>query len=346
MEKKYTYILIILSYFYLQGCSTVEQKKEVSVQSIPNVIITTDINNESFSMTDEHALIYLLWHLNNVRLQSVVLEEFNIYGQEKLESILKCYAEDFNNPSYTFQENNFPAPTSIHQLIVNGGDVGTKKIVRLARQSKETPLYILVMGSMKSVKDALFLAPDIVEKIRVISVGTGIKPPNEDVCGNLNWNGWGRTEIFERFTDLWWIENDWAFKGMSEGEEPTAFFNNVINYGALGKYLTKSKIQTINLEEAIPIMFLIDSNINVNHPEFGGWTGNYIKPFPVERPNYWVDRAKTKKWNYRKPCNSWELADQVLEERKMNIILRRENMFSSLLSKLNKLYSPAIRENS
>ncbi|NLR93386.1 hypothetical protein [Flammeovirga agarivorans] len=339
MKNIYTYIVIIFYSLCVVSCSSNQKKVVIEKKEIPNVIITTDINNKDYSITDEHAFLYLLWYLNNVSVQSVMLDEYNDYGLEILNNIIQCYAQDYKNQSYSFEARNFPSPDDLKKTILTDKEKGIKKVIRQIRQSNDSPTYFLVLGSMKTVKEVLFRAPDLAKKVRVISVASGIKPPDEDVCGNLNWNGWGRTEIFERFTELWWIENDWAFKGISEGEESNKLYKEVIHFGAMGKYLSEKENTFFNLEEAIPFMFLIDPQVNTKYPEFGGWTGNYIKPFPVERPNYWVDRANTKKWNYQKPCNTWDLAFQVLNERKMSIVDRRDDMSTSLLSNLNKLYS-------
>lgn len=339
MKKMYTPIMIILFSLSIGACSSVKEKARDGVQKKPNVIITTDINNKAFSFLDEQALVYLLWYSNNVNIQAIIIDRYNEYGWNRLTKITECYTQDYKNLSYSFQSENFQTPDNLLNTLQKDKEKGVRKIIQEARNSGTNPIYILILGNMKILKEALFLAPDIASKIRVISIGTGIKPPSEDVCGNLNWNGWGRPEIFKRFTNLWWVENDWAFKGMSEGEEPSDMYKQVIKYGALGNFLSDSRQTTLNLEEAIPFMFLVDPQVNSKYPEFGGWTGNYTKPFPVERPHYWVDRADTKKWDYKEPCKSWDLAFQVLEERKRNVLTRRDQMFTSLLSNLNQLYS-------
>ncbi|WP_044210537.1 nucleoside hydrolase-like domain-containing protein [Flammeovirga sp. OC4] len=339
MKRKYVYIVSIFLLLIQTGCTSVKGGAGDLVTEKPRVIITTDIYNADFSMKDEQALTYLMWYLNKVTVQGVVLDRYNAFGVNKVKEIFQCYEKDFFNDSFSFNKQQFQLPDSLKVSLQKDRDTGVQKIIEEARSQNDTPLYVLILGTMEVVKEALLLAPDISDNIRLISIGTGVKPPDEDVCGNLNWNGWGRTEVFERFTKLWWIENDWAYKGLSEGNEPQRIYNGIIKYGELGDFISKSEKTRFNLEGAIPIMFLVDPQIKHNYPEFGGWTGNYIKPFPVERPHYWVDRADTKQWDYQYPCKSWDLAFQVLNERKQNVLLRRDQMYSSLMDQLSQLYS-------
>ncbi|MBB3697061.1 DUF1593 domain-containing protein [Flammeovirga yaeyamensis] len=339
MKNIYYIVLLFLSLYGMSACSKEIQQHHATGLERSRLMVITDINTTPFFEADEHALIYLLWHSNIVRVESIIASQNDDESRNRLDDILDQYSSDYGNNNYGFQTNAYPTPQELSGKVINNLDEATNTIIRTARKEDDHPLYILVLGDMKLIKEALFLAPDIEQKIRLITIGSGIKSPDEDVCGNLNWNGWGRTEVFERFKNLWWIENDWAYKGISEGNLPKQMFSEVQQFGALGNYLSKSTQQKLVLDEALPIMYLLDPNIHRNHPEFGGWTGNYIKPFPVERPQYWIDRAETKKWNYKKPCQSWELADQVLLERKSVIVSRREDMFSSLLMNLDQLYN-------
>ncbi|OHX64409.1 hypothetical protein NH26_22735 [Flammeovirga pacifica] len=335
----YSIVLLILFSFGVGACSKNMQQKESPKVEKPRVIITTDINTTRYYKADEYAIVYMLWYADFVQIESIITCRPSDSSSDRLSDLLNLYQKDYENVSFQFHENRFPSPKDLASLVCRDKEKAAIKIIQAARQKTEQPLWILMLGNMKVVKEALLLAPDIENKIRLISIGTGIKSPDEDVCGNLNWNGWGRTEIYNRFKSLWWIENDWAYKGISEGEVSNEVMNKVGQCGALGKIMLNNTQPTLVLDKAIPFMFLLDPTIHPNHPEFGGWTGNYIKPFPVERPNYWVDRAETKKWNYKNPCSSWELAEQVYRERKFSVQNRKNEMYASLVDRLTQLYS-------
>ena len=65
------------------------------------------------------------------------------------------------------------------------------------------------------------LNSDAVNRIRLMTIATDTKPPgawggfafNEWTCGQLNWNGECRPEVFQAYPTLWWVENDWAYNG-------------------------------------------------------------------------------------------------------------------------------------
>ena len=54
-----------------------------------------------------------------------------------------------------------------------------------------------------------------------------------------NWNGSGRRAIYDRFPNLWWVENDWTYNGMFPEQEAIEIKHDLARHGgALGKHLS------------------------------------------------------------------------------------------------------------
>lgn len=77
----------------------------------------------------------------------------------------------------------------------------------------------------QSLDFSMSLNSDAVNRIRLMTIATDTKPPgawggfafNEWTCGQLNWNGECRPEVFQAYPTLWWVENDWAYTAMFTG---------------------------------------------------------------------------------------------------------------------------------
>ncbi|AZQ63969.1 DUF1593 domain-containing protein [Flammeovirga pectinis] len=344
MCKYYTYIIKCIFLILLTTSCAVMQEQTVTQAVVkPRVIITTDICNDKTDSNDKQSLGHLLLYANQVEIIAMIPDDCSEKGLLNINECLTAYSLDFNNIENNFQTLGFPSPSYLQNRLIDDKDEAIKVIITEARKQNDVPLYVLAWGNMRIIKDALFAAPDIASKIRLLTVGTRIKSPFEDRCGNLNWNGWGRTEVFSdhRFKKLWWIENDWANLGLLIGNEPIEIINKIKGYGALGIYLEKVNALKpgFKIADSATLLYLLDPTVSKDHPEYGGWAGNFIKPYPVERPNYWVDRANTKKWNYKNPCDTWEIAEQAYNERTNAVKERRKVMYTQLTVRMKKLYN-------
>ena len=90
---------------------------------------------------------------------------------------------------------------------------------------------------MKIIKDVLFEHPDLSKKVRLLTIGTGLKygPRDEvkgDDCDVPNWNGSGRNEFYQddRFRNIWWVENNWAYNGMFMGDGPSRMLDSLATF--------------------------------------------------------------------------------------------------------------------
>lgn len=190
---------------------------------------------------------------------------------------------------------------------------GSQWIIKTARNySQENPLWILVWGSITTIAQALYDAPDIADKIRIYYISSS----------NTLHDTSSREFIFDfmqnNYTELWWIENGIlprgtheTFRGvyqsgLQEGEwSYTSFIDhNIRNHGSTHRGLFKEKCGDVfpvanwpenSLKEgdSPSILFLTSSVIgnvgDVNDPTKESWGGQFRHYDKVKFPNYYVD---------------------------------------------------------
>ncbi|MDC0584182.1 DUF1593 domain-containing protein [Bacteroidales bacterium] len=322
--------------------------------SLPRVIITTDINNVGGDPDDKQSLAHLFVYANEVDIKAIIPDYWKGKGFEATLQTIDVYEKDYRNNSYRFKNGNYPHPDSIRNLVANNNDDAINRIILEALKNDERPLYVLVWGSMSVVKQALFKAPEICDNVRVLTIGTHVMAenphrPNDDAndptCKKSNWNGRGRNEIFNdsRFNNLWWIENDWAYNGMFEGQQPRDLLQEIKTFGNLGYYIwevvqTHSWAHYFRAGDTPSLLYLLEA-IDHNQPSQSTWGGKFIRPFPNEKPNYWTDDAGTDDWDYANPCSSWNIANTVFNNRINTLLDNREEMYDAFRKKLKALYN-------
>ncbi|MDD4108461.1 MAG: DUF1593 domain-containing protein [Prolixibacteraceae bacterium] len=196
---------------------------------------------------------------------------------------------------------------------------GSKWIVKTAQEySAKNPLWILVWGSMTSVAQALYDAPQIADKIRIYSIGSS----------NTIHDRASRDFVFNfmvnKYNELWWIENGILPRGSHEtfrgvyqsgnqdGEWAyTNFIDvNIRNHGSThggmfeeksGDVFPKANSPENSLKEGdSPSMLFLLSPVlgntgDVDDPTQESWGGQF-RHFDVQRfPNYYVDLDKSPK---------------------------------------------------
>ncbi|WP_026210164.1 nucleoside hydrolase-like domain-containing protein [Flexithrix dorotheae] len=313
----------------------------------PSVFILTDINLVGGDPDDRQSLIHVLWYANELNIRGVVPDYWNGKSQEACQETIEIYAKDF--VSYGFKKKGYPEPEQVEKLIAKDENDAIERLKNEAENS-ESPLYVLVWGQMITLKKALFTYPEISSKIRVLSIGTGLKyGPKDEVpgkdCTVSNWNGKGRDEIYKdpRFQQMWWLESNWTYNGMFMGEEPEQMFEQLQAYGKMGKHIktvTKnhSWAHYFRVGDTPTVLYLIDPNHNPDLPEESSWAGKFKKPFPHSRPNYFTDDNGEIEWDYADPCKTWGNLKEMYAYNKSTLHSRRAEMYESLLEKLNSLY--------
>lgn len=324
----------------------------LSVHSIkasdkPRVFIFTDINLAGGDPDDRQSLVHLFWYADVLDIEGIVPDSWNRQGIEACLQTIDRYEQDYKG--HGWDALDFPAPVSLRTNVARDEQDAISRL-RIAAFRTTQPLYVLVWGQMKTLRKALDLHPELIERIRVFSIGTGRKygpkdeVPGED-CDVPNWNGKGRSGIYEdeRFDDLWWIESNWTYNGMFVEPGPTEMFSKLAKYGQMGHQIQAVTAdhpwaQYFRVGDTPSVLYVIDSKHDLDDPEASSWAGRYKRPFPVSRPNYYTDDCGALGWDYADPCKTWHLLEVMYAFNKSTLLEQREDMYQSLIKKLNSIY--------
>ena len=334
--SNYLLTIILISFFQ---CNFQSDK--------PRVIITTDINNAGGDPDDKQSLVHLLWYADELDIVGIIPDYWNGKGYEASIEVLDTYRKDFE--AYNFGTKGYPEPESLYSRLAKDPETAKNMIIREAGKSNES-LYILIWGNMTTFKQVLFQAPEISGKVRIMTIGTGVKygPVDEQLgeeCNVVHWTGQGRTDIYmdTRFDKLWWLESNWTYNGMFMGVGPRIMFEKLSAYGSMGKFIKTATMghdwaQYFRVGDTPSVLYLIDPDNDIEDPERGSWAGKFKKPFPDKRPSYWTDDNGDIFWDYSDPCNSWENAAEMYAYNKNTLFVRRQKMYDELARKLDQLY--------
>lgn len=342
-----TFVLIAVVILVLTLCETEKNP--------PKVIICSDINNVGGDPDDKQSMAHLLMYANEVDIVSIIPDYWNGRGVEATMQTIIAYEKDFLNPEFNFQKFNYPSPNKIRGLVQTNKKAAIESIINQAKKSSE-PIHILIWGGMTTLSDALQKAPDIINNIRIYTIGTHRMAENMDAEINSNdtlrygirknWNHWGRDDIFNdsRFDNLWWLENDWAYNGMFEGEEPAQLLLEIKDFGALGFNIwqvvqSKNWAHYFRAGDTPSLLYLLEPGANIDNPRESTWAGKFVKPYSKTRPNYWIDDAGLKDWDYANPENTWQNAKLVYKNRVNNLYKSRNEMYDSYRQKMKELYN-------
>ena len=312
----------------------------------PKVIVLTDINNAGGDPDDKQSWLHLLWYANELNLRAIVPDYWRGKGYEATMQGLEAYQADFE--AIGMAAKGYPHPDTIRHRVAIDSSAAIQMIYQESMSADH--IYVLIWGQMKTFTKALQQHPEIANKVRVLTIGTGRKyGPKDEVAGEncnvSNWNGGGRKAIYEdpRFNQMWWLENNWTYNGMFMGEEPKAMLQNLSRYGAMGAHMKtvvkeKAWAQYFRVGDTPTVLYLIDPDNKLDDPTLGSWAGRFTKPFPEEKPHYYTDDSGPVEWDYEEPCNTWANVKQMYAYNKSTLHQRREKMYESLLQKLDKLY--------
>ncbi|MEO0337884.1 MAG: nucleoside hydrolase-like domain-containing protein [Bacteroidota bacterium] len=321
--------------------------------SNPRVFIFTDINIDSGDPDDRQSLIHLFWYADELQIEGVVPDRWNAQGYEACQFVLEAYEKDFS--SYGFKKKGFPKTKRLARKIAKDTSQAADLFYKAAAK-KDSPLYVLVWGNMRLFKILLLERPELAKNIRLLTIGTGLMlekdipymPPSwkkSPPCQQLNWNGFGRNEIYNdsRFNDLWWVEMNWTYAGMFPGEEPKEMFQQLSQFGSLGKHIkevvkNEDWAQYFRVGDTPSVLYLLDQAHDPDDPTESNWAGQFVKPFPEEKPNYYTDFSGAINWDYVDPCKTWDQHLEVQKTATGTLENRRKEMYTALLHKLQKIY--------
>lgn len=335
----------------------------------PRVIVTTDINILHGDPDDRQSWVHVLWNLDQLDLR-VITADRSVEGPE-IGALRAChlavdaYARDFNDPTVHLRELGYPSPEEIRSRIKPGDLTGLQAIIDEARRDDPRPLYVLVWGHMIVLEHALYLAPDIAPRLRVISIATwnNLNRPNP----RYGPNSAGRDDIFRdsRYRGLWWLEIETIRpmfaglvyperQGVAErpgetqrvpiGGEPFEFLNTLSHFGALGRHMVEVAdgnpwARYFRAGDTPSVLYLLDPAGSPDDPSVPSWAGRFERPFPEKRPNHWTD-ASDGQLDHAHPERTADREADVAKRRFDEVLARRPAMYRAFLDKLERIYGP------
>ncbi|MGG5888670.1 nucleoside hydrolase-like domain-containing protein [Falsiroseomonas sp. HC035] len=268
--------------------------------SNPRVFVTTDIGG--FDKDDDQSMVHLLIYADKLDIVGLGSAAPGPGRAADIHQVIDVYAKDFANLST--HSADYPTPDALRAVVHQGatsmapaGGIASptdasKAIIAAARAgSASDPLYVLTWGAVGDVAQALHDAPDIANKIRLISIGRDQQDPNAGQYLMDNWKG-----------KVWWIDNQDSFRGLFVPENgsntPIAGWPeaNLSGHGALGDYFVAqsrdlygdrdgaSSVNGLKMGDAPTTLYLIDG-ANNNDPTADSWGGDFVQ----QGPNYWTD---------------------------------------------------------
>lgn len=317
------------------------------------VFVFSDINIDAGDPDDRQSLIHFFWYANELQIEGFVPERWSAKSLEASAMVLRRYRKDFKK--YSFRKSNYPNPKVLNEVIAKNKLEAERLFVQAAVKT-ESPLYVLVWGTMELFASIIDKNPELASNIRLITIGTGLMLENDiksmpaswkktAPCKQLNWNGFGRNEVYNdpRFKDMWWLEMNWTYNGMFAGEEPKQMFEKLSKFGAMGlhvKEVVKNEpwARYFRVGDTPSVLYLIDHSHDADNPKSSSWAGKFNQPFLNERKNYFCDANGPVAWDYENPCKTWQNHLNMKENAAGTLEERREEMYQALLDKLQKLY--------
>lgn len=130
---------------------------------------------------------------------------------------------------------------------------------------------------------------------------------------------------------------------MFTGDEPQEMFHKLSAYGALGQHMidvTEDEpwARYFRVGDTPSVLYVIDPRRNLDDPTQSSWAGQFSRPLPDERPNYFTDRSGPVEWNYADPCATWHNHEAMFDYAKGTLEKERPAMYGGLLRKLDRVY--------
>ncbi len=146
-----------------------------------NVIFDTDANNE---LDDQHALAYLLFSAENFEVKGVTVNATHGGGQieehyEEANRILKLCKKDGLIPLLKGANRGFTEIEGHLHNTVFDGSAAVDFIIKQAKLSDDTSLYIVAVGKLTNLALAVKKDPTILKKIKIIWLGSNYPDPGE-----------------------------------------------------------------------------------------------------------------------------------------------------------------------
>lgn len=145
------------------------------------VIFDTDANNE---LDDQHALAYLLFNTKTFDIRGVTTNAtFNggdIQGHmSEAQRVMDLCQADTTIPLLAGANSDFEEIRAQTKNPNYDGKEAISFIIKEARKARDQKLVLLPVGKLTNIALALYLAPDIKDKVRIVWLGSNYPDPGE-----------------------------------------------------------------------------------------------------------------------------------------------------------------------
>lgn len=257
------------------------------------ILVSTDIGGSD--PDDYQSLIHLFLYADTLDIVGLVSSPPHIGRKEHILEVINAYEQDYqklNKRSGKYPSANYLRSVSAQGAINPQKSIlpedeiseGAQLIIKESQKDDSRPLYVLVWGSLTDVAQALKAMPTIKSKIRVYAIGSW----------NTMQDSNARNYIFNKHSDLWFIENNTTFRGMYMGGFQEKNYGNidfvssaVKGYGAMGNLFYQKKAD-LKMGDTPSVLYML--NGNPNNPESDSWGGRFQKT--EHGPSYWTDLSQ------------------------------------------------------
>ncbi len=302
--KKIILTIMVLSCLAITDTLAEIQKSNESGKVIPDsgalsghryrVVVSTDIGGTD--PDDFQSMVHLLVYADVLDIEGLISSPYGPGRKEHILQVIDCYASDYENlRNYS---DCYPTPDTLRTLAKQGdteqapyagvrqSTEGSQWIVDCARRDDTRPLYVLVWGGIEDLAQALYDAPDILNKLRVYWIGG----PNK------KWSPDAYQYIVENHPELWIIESNATYRGWFVGGNQSGQWDNkefvtqhIAGKGALGDFFV-SKKDDVKMGDTPSVGWLLKGT--PDDPTQPGWGGSFVRAW--ERPYSRFERMTKK----------------------------------------------------
>jgi hypothetical protein len=251
------------------------------------VIVSSDIGGTD--PDDFQSLVHLLLYTDVLELEGLISSPYGPGRLRHIFEVIDRYEKDYGH--LKTWSDRYPTPAALRAIAKQGAidsagptgvgrpTEGSEWIVRCARKSDPSPLYVLVWGGIEDLAQALHDAPDILAKLRVYFIGGPNKMWSVDAYNYIETN----------HPKLWMIESNATYRGWFTGGDQSGDLGNasfvnahIAGHGALGEYFTTHLKGVIKMGDTPSVAYLLHGNLE--DPTQPGWGGQFAR--------IWDDRKK------------------------------------------------------
>ena len=276
--------LVLLLTLSIPGC---DEDKESSNKR--RVFVLSDIGGSD--PDDIQSAIHMLTYADTFTLEGFIAStpRGNISA---IHEVINAYEKDYQTSEHLAE---YPTPAHLRSVVRQGAtqtgvfnqNEGTKLLIERARAKSSSKLNVIVWGSLTDVATALQVAPDIADKINVISLG----------AWNTRQDRKAHSVLWNMRSVITWTDINTTFRAMYKGwplNDNKSWVNTHIRpRGALGKLFYDKSVHIDTGSHSIKMgdtpTFFIALLCNPENPtEASCWGGQYRNKY-AEFPKYFTD---------------------------------------------------------